>query len=58
MLGLAIQRRLERGTSDEEVEKLVERYADASELLFTVETLEYLAAEAASAGPGPGRASC
>jgi DegV family protein with EDD domain len=43
MLGLAIQRRLERGTSDDEVEKLVERYRDGSELLFTVDTLEYLA---------------
>jgi DegV family protein with EDD domain len=43
MLGLAIQRRLERGTSDDEVEKLVERYRNASELLFTVDTLEYLA---------------
>jgi DegV family protein with EDD domain len=43
MLGLAIQRRLERGTSDDEVEKLVERYRQVSGLLFTVDTLEYLA---------------
>jgi DegV family protein with EDD domain len=43
MLGLAIQRRLDRGTSDEEVEKLVERYRQGSGLLFTVDTLEYLA---------------
>ena len=43
MLGLAIQRRLERGTSDEEVEKLVERYRLVTGLLFTVDTLEYLA---------------
>jgi DegV family protein with EDD domain len=43
MLGLAIQRRLERGTSDEEVDALVERYRAGAGLLFTVETLEYLA---------------
>ena len=43
MLGLAIQRRLERGTSDEEVDALVERYRSRAGLLFTVETLEYLA---------------
>jgi DegV family protein with EDD domain len=43
MLGLAIQRRLERGTSDEEVGKLVERYRQVTGLLFTVDTLEYLA---------------
>jgi DegV family protein with EDD domain len=43
MLGLAIQRRLERGTSDEEIEALVERYRSSAHLLFTVETLEFLA---------------
>jgi DegV family protein with EDD domain len=43
MLGLAIQRRLERGTSDEEVDTLVERYRGETGLLFTVDTLEYLA---------------
>ena len=43
MLGLAIQRRLERGTSDEEVDALVERYRREAGLLFTVDTLEYLA---------------
>jgi len=43
MLGLAIQRRLERGTSDEEVDALVERHRREAGLLFTVETLEYLA---------------
>jgi DegV family protein with EDD domain len=43
MLGLAIQRRLEGGTSDEEVDALVERYRRDAGLLFTVETLEYLA---------------
>ena len=43
MLGLAVQRRLERGTSDDEVDELVERYRQETALLFTVETLEYLA---------------
>ena len=43
MLGLAIQRRLERGTTDEEVDALVERYRSEAGLLFTVDTLEYLA---------------
>jgi fatty acid kinase fatty acid binding subunit len=42
MLGLAIQRRLDRGTTDEEVDALVERYHDGARLLFTVETLEFL----------------
>ncbi|HSB39487.1 MAG TPA: DegV family protein [Gaiellaceae bacterium] len=43
MLGLAIQRRLEAGTTDEQVDELVERYRRDAGLLFTVETLEYLA---------------
>jgi DegV family protein with EDD domain len=43
MLGLAIQRRLELGTSDAEVDALVERYRREARLLFTVDTLEYLA---------------
>jgi len=43
LLALAIQRRLERGTSDEEVEALVERYRRERGLLFTVATLEFLA---------------
>ena len=42
-LALAIQRRLERGTSDEEVDALVERYRRERGLLFTVDTLEFLA---------------
>ena len=42
MLGLAIQRRLERGTTDEEIEALVERYKREAGLLFTVDTLEFL----------------
>ena len=43
MLGLAIQRRLEAGTTDEEVEALVARFQESAHLIFTVETLEYLA---------------
>ncbi|HYA09735.1 MAG TPA: DegV family protein, partial [Gaiellaceae bacterium] len=39
MLGLAIQRRLERGTTDEEVDALVDRYRRTHGLLFTVDTL-------------------
>ena len=43
MLALPLQRRLERGTTDEEIEALVERYRASHGLLFTVDTLEYLA---------------
>jgi DegV family protein with EDD domain len=43
MLALAIQRRLERGTTDEEVDDLVARFLREHGLLFTVDTLEYLA---------------
>jgi fatty acid kinase fatty acid binding subunit len=43
MLALAIQRRLERGTTDEEVYELVARYKDEHAMLFTVDTLEFLA---------------
>ena len=42
MLALAIQRRLERGTSDEEIDALVQRYLRERGLLFTVDTLEFL----------------
>jgi DegV family protein with EDD domain len=42
MLALAIQRRLERGTTDEEVDELVWRYLRERGLLFTVDTLEFL----------------
>jgi DegV family protein with EDD domain len=42
MLGLAIQRRLDRGTTDDEVDALVERYKREAGLLFTVDTLEFL----------------
>jgi DegV family protein with EDD domain len=43
MLALAIQRRLERGTTDEEIAGVVERFRREAGLLFTVDTLEYLA---------------
>jgi DegV family protein with EDD domain len=43
MLGLAVQRRLERRTTDEEVDALVERFKRGAGLLFTVDTLEFLA---------------
>jgi len=43
MLALAIQRRLDRGTTDEEVDELVVRYTRDHGLVFTVDTLEFLA---------------
>jgi DegV family protein with EDD domain len=43
MLALAIQRRLDRGTTDEEIEELVDQYLVTHGLLFTVDTLEFLA---------------
>ena len=42
MLGLAIQRRLDRGTTDEDIDALLERYRRDAGLLFTVDTLEFL----------------
>ncbi len=42
MLALAIQRRLDHGTSDEEIDTLVERYRRERGLLFTVDTLGFL----------------
>jgi DegV family protein with EDD domain len=42
MLGLAIQRRLDRGTTDEEIGALIDRYRNDAELIFTVDTLEFL----------------
>jgi DegV family protein with EDD domain len=42
MLALAIQRRLERGTTDEEIDALITRYLRERGLLFTVDTLEFL----------------
>ena len=43
MLALAIQRRLEQGTTEQEIDVLVERYLATHGLLFTVDTLDYLA---------------
>jgi DegV family protein with EDD domain len=42
LLAIGVQRRLERGTTDEEVDAFVERYRHEHQLLFTVSTLEYL----------------
>lgn len=42
LLALAIQRRLVRGTTDEEVEALIERFKRDTGVVFTVGTLEYL----------------
>jgi DegV family protein with EDD domain len=42
ILGLAIQRRLDRGTTDEEIDALIERYKKDAGLIFTVDTLEFL----------------
>lgn len=42
MLSHAIQRRLARGATDDEISSLIERFRDSSQVLFTVETLEYL----------------
>jgi DegV family protein with EDD domain len=43
LLADAIQRRLERGTSDDEVSALVKRFRGESRFVYTVETLKYLA---------------
>ncbi|HEU5207009.1 MAG TPA: DegV family protein [Gaiellaceae bacterium] len=42
MLSHAIQRRLARGTTDDEISSLVDRFHASCQVLFTVETLEYL----------------
>jgi DegV family protein with EDD domain len=42
LLGLAIQRRLDHGTTDEELDALIERFKDEAHLIFTVDTLEFL----------------
>jgi fatty acid kinase fatty acid binding subunit len=42
MLALAMQRRLDIGTSDEQIDALVARYRESHGLLFTFETLEFL----------------
>jgi DegV family protein with EDD domain len=42
MLGFAIQRRLETGTTDDEIDELITRFKNDAGLIFTVETLEFL----------------
>jgi DegV family protein with EDD domain len=42
VLSHAVQRRLARGTTDDEISALVDRFRAQSDVLFTVETLEYL----------------
>ena len=42
ILAEAIQRRLERGTDDDEIDALVERFQREAGILFTVDTLDYL----------------
>ena len=42
MLSHAVQRRLARGTTDEEIDELVERFRTRSGVVFTVGTLEFL----------------
>jgi DegV family protein with EDD domain len=42
ILADAIQRRLERGTTDEELDELAARFKREAGLLFTVDTLDYL----------------
>jgi DegV family protein with EDD domain len=43
MLALAVQRRLERGTTDDEIDDFVARFKRESGLVFTLDTLEFLA---------------
>jgi fatty acid kinase fatty acid binding subunit len=42
LLADAIQRRLERGTADEEIEEFLDKFRGERGLLFTVDTLDYL----------------
>ena len=42
MLGLAIQRLLDRGTTDDEIDELIRRFKADAGLIFTVDTLEFL----------------
>jgi len=42
MLGLATQRRLDKGTTDEEIDGLIRRFREQAGLIFTVDTLEFL----------------
>jgi len=42
MLALAIQRRLDKGTTDDEIDRLIRRFKEDAGLIFTVDTLEFL----------------
>jgi DegV family protein with EDD domain len=42
LLALAVQRRLDAGTTDEEIDALVERSRHENRVIFTVDTLEFL----------------
>jgi DegV family protein with EDD domain len=42
MLGLAIQRRLDRGATEKEIDLLIGRFREDAGLIFTVDTLEFL----------------
>lgn len=42
LLALAIERRLEHGTTDEEIEALIERFRQRNGVVFTTDTLEFL----------------
>ena len=43
VLAFAVQRRLERGTTDEEIEALIARFHATNKLVATLDTLDYLA---------------
>jgi DegV family protein with EDD domain len=43
LIAIGVQERLERGTTDEEIDAFVARYQECHQLLFTVNTLDYLA---------------
>jgi DegV family protein with EDD domain len=43
LIAIGVQERLERGTTDEEIDAFIARYQAGHQLLFTVNTLEYLA---------------
>jgi DegV family protein with EDD domain len=43
LIAIGVEERLERGTTDEEIDAFVARYQECHQLLFTVNTLDYLA---------------
>jgi DegV family protein with EDD domain len=42
LLAIAIERRLDRGTTDAEIEKLIERFKATNGVVFSLDTLEFL----------------